>query len=69
MLLRPEAMLRGQIELENLPPEITRVLRDEKLAYLTTVGRRTGKPHTVELCLPSRAGGYLSAMRANIRIG
>ena len=47
-----------QIDLENVPPEITRVLRDEKLAHLTTVGRRTGKPHTVELWF-AFAGGRI----------
>lgn len=25
------------------------ILREEKFAYLTTVGRRTGRPHTVQL--------------------
>ena len=33
----------------NLPIEISEILRGEKFAYLTTVGRKTGNPHTVEL--------------------
>ena len=35
--------------MDNLPIEIREILRDEKFAYLTTVGRKTGNPHTVEL--------------------
>ena len=33
----------------NLPIETSEILRGEKFAYLTTVGRKTGNPHTVEL--------------------
>ena len=33
----------------NLPIEIREILRGEKFVYLTTVGRKTGNPHTVEL--------------------
>lgn len=35
--------------MENLSNELAEALRREKFAYLTTVGRKTGKPHTVEL--------------------
>jgi len=35
--------------LGNLPIETSEILRGEKFAYLTTVGRKTGNPHTVEL--------------------
>ena len=35
--------------MESAPPEIIEILRREKFAYLTTAGRNTGKPHTVEL--------------------
>jgi deazaflavin-dependent oxidoreductase (nitroreductase family) len=35
--------------LTDLPHEKTEILRREKFAYLTTVGRKTGKPHIVEL--------------------
>ena len=38
---------------ENIP-----ILRTEKFAYLTTVGRKTGKPHTVELWF-AFAGGKI----------
>ena len=32
-----------------LPLETAEILRKEKFAYLTTIGRKTGKAHTVEL--------------------
>ena len=35
--------------MDNLPIEIRETLRGEKFVYLTTVGRKTGNPHTVEL--------------------
>ena len=38
--------------------ETFEALRKEKLAYLTTVGRKTGKTHTVELWF-STAGGSI----------
>jgi deazaflavin-dependent oxidoreductase (nitroreductase family) len=32
-----------------VPPETLKTIRKEKFAYLTTVGRRTGRPHSVEV--------------------
>ena len=46
------------IHLENISPGILETLRHERLAYLTTVGRTTGKPHTVELWF-AFAGGSI----------
>lgn len=44
--------------MESLPPGIVKILRDEKFVYLTTVGRKTGIPHTVELWF-AYAGGRI----------
>jgi deazaflavin-dependent oxidoreductase (nitroreductase family) len=33
-----------------------KLLRNEKLAYLTTIGRKSGKPHTVELWFAYASG-------------
>ena len=35
--------------MEKLPQEVTSILSGEKFVYLTTLGRKTGRPHTVEL--------------------
>jgi len=44
--------------LQNPPDEIMQLLRSEKLAYVTTVGRKTGRPHTVEVWF-AFAGGRI----------
>lgn len=44
--------------MESPPNEIMQSLRTEKLAYVTTVGRKTGKPHTVEVWF-AFAGGRI----------
>ena len=63
--------------MEKLPHEIMEILRDEKFAYLTTVGRRTGKPHTVQLWFAfadgriflSHEGEYTNWMKNIIHAG
>jgi len=73
-----------QICMTNVPPEILDTISKEKFAHLTTVGRKTGRPHSVEVWFSiagqkiflSHEGDYTDWMRnlaknkrARIRIG
>jgi len=73
-----------QICMTNVPPEILDTISKEKFAHLTTVGRKTGRPHTVEVWFStagqkiflSHEGDYTDWMRnlaknkhVTIRIG
>ena len=49
MLLGLRRIEYGVLVLEKLPQEVTSILSGEKFVYLTTLGRKTGRPHTVEL--------------------
>jgi deazaflavin-dependent oxidoreductase (nitroreductase family) len=42
--------------LADSPTEKLDVLQKEKFAYLTTIGRKTGRPHSVELWFSASAG-------------
>ena len=66
--------------MEKLPQEVTSILSGEKFVYLTTLGRKTGRPHTVELWFAfagskiflSHEGKYTDWMKnitSNSRVG
>ena len=44
--------------MDGLPDEVAQILRDEKFVYLTTIGRKTGKTHNVQLWF-AFAGGRI----------